>query len=216
MRLLVVNVVWLALTCLSIVGAAAAEMPLATGVGADDRSRLSMFFEVTFMKIDVAEIEAWLTPSTAEEAAAIIASTDDRDDARDGIADAVLRADTLLISMEYARDSDHGRLMKGVRNGFEAAMKSDLITEETMERMYEEMSPIFDVMLERGVLEGDRLVYRVDGDDLKVLYVDPEGTTLVEAAYSGPDWVTGMKGAFFGEKSRFRKKLARSLVDRAR
>lgn len=214
MRRLAANAAWLLLACVPMTVGRSAEMPLAMGVGDGVDARLAMHFEVTFMKIDVADIEAWLPPPTAARVAEVIATEENEGEARDLIAAEVLAADTLLISMEYARDSNHGRLMKGVRNGFQAARKSELVTEAWMEQMYGEMAPIFDPLVERGVLEGDRLVYRIDGDQLRVLYVDPAGTTLVESTFSGPEWTIGAKGAFFGEKSRFRKKLVQSVLDR--
>jgi len=146
----------------------------------------------------------------------ILASEENEKDARKAIEAAILDAESLLISMRYLRDSDHGRLLKGMRSGFEAAEKSDMIEEPVMERTYGEISAEFDGLQERGVLKGDVLVYRLDGDDLRVRYVDPDGMELVSADYNGSEWALGTKGAFFGRKSRFREKLVRSLFERER
>lgn len=193
--------------------ARAAEMPFADGVGEGAHARMNMFFEVTFMKIDVAEIDAWLAPETAAQIGEIVAVGKENDDARDRISDALLAADTMLLSMEYARDSGHDRLMKGVRRSMEAAMKSALITEEEMARMYDALASELATLADRGVLEGDRLVYRLDGEVLQVVYADPAGEQLVSATYEGPEWAKGVKGAFFGKESRFRTKLVKSLYE---
>ena len=64
----------------------------------------------------------------------------------------------------------------------------------------------------RGVLEGDRLVYRIRGDTLHSGYRSPSGEWLLRQTDVGPERRRAVLGSYLVEGSSFRERLLDSFV----
>lgn len=186
---------------------------LAEGLGRGDHSTLRMRFEVTLMKIDVADIEVLLTPSVSSGIGDIAVGEGSKGDRIDQIAERLLDADTLMVRMTYLRDGDYGRFEKGIKSSLEAALKSESIDQREHDAIWVALSGELAPLADRGVMKGEDLVYHVDSDEFLMAVLTTEGEELLQVSCRGSEWADWIKGAFFGEESRFRKKLIESLLD---
>jgi hypothetical protein len=203
-----------AMLCLTAAVAGATLEELTRGLGRVDHAAMRMRFEVTFMKIDVADIEVLLTPATAEGLSRIVATAGISKDEKIGrIAERVLTTDTLSVRMTYLRNGDFDRFEKGVRSSLDAALESGSISEEERDAVWANLSGEFGPLENRGVLKGEHLLYRVDGDRLLMVASTSDEDRLLRIERTGQEFARWIKGGYFGEESRFRKKLIESLLD---
>jgi hypothetical protein len=186
---------------------------LSRGVGEGRDSIMRTKFEVTFMKIDVADIEVRLTSRTAAGLAKHLEGEKPSDDVIAAIAEEVLEADTLMIRMNYLRDGDFDKLRRGFQRNLEDALKSDSIDEPEFETMWTELQQELSPLEGRGVKKGEDLVFRVEGTAMWIVILAVEGETLLSIARNGSEWARGVKGSFLGRESRFHKGLVRSLFE---
>jgi hypothetical protein len=203
-----------AMLCLATTAGGGTIEEFTLGLGGVDHAVLRMRFEVTFMKIDVADIEVLLTPATAEDVGRIVAADGISKDEKIGrIAEQVLAADTLSVRMTYHRDGDFGRFEKGIRSSLDAALESGSLSTEERDAVWASLSGEFGALENRGVMKGEHLSYRVDDDRLIMVASVPDGSELLRIERTGQEFARWIKGGHFGEKSRFRKKLIESLLD---
>ncbi|MBD3160691.1 MAG: hypothetical protein GF346_00985, partial [Candidatus Eisenbacteria bacterium] len=159
---------------LLIVSAAAstALAGLDDGVGLGPRSILRMRFEVTFFKIDVADIEARIPPALAARIAPRVEAGESKETVR-AISRELADADTLLIEMLYLRDADFDKFSKGILRQLEAARDSDRIDQAELDRMWADLEIQIEPLRDPGISEGTTLAYRVDGDRVRMRLTGP-------------------------------------------
>ena len=184
------------------------------GLGQSPNSVFSFLLEVSFMKIDVAVVECQVN----EETAAIVASITgegEMDDARkDLVGDTLLASETIALSMNLQRDTSSGRLLKAMSVNLEKAVKSELISNEEFDLVSKRLEVLLDLDEERGVLEGDRLMYRVEPGVVRILLLGVDGDLLLDSREPGLAWTKGIRGAFLGPESKLREKLVEAAWDR--
>jgi hypothetical protein len=190
------------------------EAELAQGLGTGAFAALQMRFEVTFMKIDVADVDVRLSSAAAREIERIAPVRDFSDDVADAIAAVLLETDTLLVRMKFRRDADFEKFLNGARNNLDAARRGGVISEEEFGEVYSGLASTMSSLDERGVKKGDTVCYRLDGSTLRIVYLDAGGAALVDESHGGSQWARGIKGSYFSKESRFRDKLIRSLASR--
>jgi len=182
-------------------------------LGASPEAKLSYLFEVTFMKIDVATVMARLDDETTQALAAIVSEGKRSDERTNRASDALLAADTIAFGMEFRRDGEFDRFLKGVLNNLEKAMEADIVTAEEHARIRDAFEALMLPHQERGAFQGDRLLFRVQADGVRVIYLGFDDQVLVDSFEAGGDWARGIKGVFAGEKSKLRKKLVERVWD---
>lgn len=183
-------------------------------------SHLSMLFEATMFRLDVAVVEAFLPAETADRLGGIVTSESvDGSSVPEGpasrIASVVMEADPVVFRLTFLRDLGWGRFLDRTRGNLHAAVESGEWTEEQFERIWPTVEEAFSPLEKRGVLEGDALYYVVSEERVHSLYYSPESELLVEFEQSGEDRAGGTRAAFFAPGSEFREKLFRSLWDPA-
>lgn len=184
--------------------------PWNTGLGQADGACLAFLFEVTFMKIDVAEMEAWLDAATAAE---VSAARRDGKDLEDRVADILLAADEIVFRMEFARGGGYGKFRKGMNQNLEAGRKHGLIDEEGERAIQAGLDRMLAPLEEREAVEGDAILYHVTPDSVRMAYFDPEGQVLFDDTFTDGAWPSGIKGLFLARDSGFREKWGKSLDD---
>ena len=183
-------------------------------LGNESSSRLRMKFEVTFMKIDVADLEARVAPQISARIEPLARSGQRNREVEDRIADLLMDPDApILLAMTYLRDADYGRFSKGLRTSMTQAAESGAITEaEAVELtgiLLDESAPL----AETGVSEGGVLAHYVDGDTVRIVYLTPNGAIQIDSSRSDATLGRALRASWFGERSRFREKLLRSLFE---
>ncbi len=183
------------------------------GLGQTPNAVHSFLFEVTFMNIDVAIVEFQLDAQTATLVSTITAEGDPNDSRMDRVGDILLAAETIAFSMDIQRDTSTGKLLKGMLLNLERAWESELISESEHELVSERLRAIFTQHDERGIQEGDKLMYRVQPDGVRVILLGVDGEILEDSLESGPAWTKGIKGVFVGPNSKLREKLVEAVWD---
>jgi hypothetical protein len=183
---------------------------LTAGLGTAEHGVLSMRFEVTFMKIDVADVEVFVTSADAARIEAAIgdgARTSEREAAVTAI---IADADPMAVSMRYLRDAGYDRFTKGIASGVDAAYQGEQLTDDERRSVHDQFLIAVAGLEERGVKEGDVLVYRVDEDQVSLRVVDAAGLHLADATYRGDMYPRAVRGMYVCCKSDFLEKLVRS------
>ncbi len=181
------------------------------GLGETSYGNPSFKFEVTFMKIDVADIEARLDPSTAADLEAIVKEGKSNSSRIEKAASVLLAAENSAYRFTFLRDGGTGRFLEGTRSNLDSARKDGIISNAEFLSIWKDYEGIMVPIKKRGSFKGDQLLYRIDKDSLRVIYIGKDGDVLVDSTQSGDSWARGFKGSFASRDSAFRENLIRSL-----
>lgn len=193
---------------------AAAPADLRGNLGSAPHAHLTMLFEVTFMSIDVATVDAYLTEADAARLEEWIQGDKLTKEAERGMQEVLLSADPVLVTMTFARDSGWGKFLNGIKGTLKTAAKCGFLSKEAAEQWGPLLEANFLSMEERGVMKNDAVYYLVEGNVVRTVYFDPQGEPLVDFSHENPDLAAGIRGGYFCEKSKFRKKLCKSLFEK--
>lgn len=206
-----IRVLFLGFLLIAAVGYAGILDEAMSGVGEGPYAVLRTRFEVTFMKIDVADVEVRVSQATSRDLRALVEGKQHSDAVSDRIAERILNADTLLNRMHYLRDGGFGKFKKGIQRGLESALKSGLLEKSEFESIWVDFERELSQLADRGVKKGEDLIYWMEGARVRVVALTADGDLLLDFSREGPQWERGFKGSYFARKSRFRKPLIRSL-----
>lgn len=181
------------------------------GLGETSYSNPSFKFEVTFMKIDVADIEARLDQSTAADLEAIVMEGNPDRARIERAASVLLAAEISAYRFTFLRDGGTGRFLEGTRSNLDSARKDGIISEPEFLSIWNDYRRIMGPIEKRGSFKGDQLLYRIEKGALRIIYIGKDGDVLVDSIQSGDAWARGFKGSFSSRNSAFREKLLRSL-----
>jgi len=177
------------------------------GLGQYPHSVFSFLYEVSFLKIDVAVIELRLDARTAQRTAEITQASEANDSTRGQVGEILLAAETIAFSMDLQRDASCDRLLKGMLANLKRAFKNGLISEADHTLVSTVLPALFAPHDARGVFAGERLMYRVQPDGVRVFFVANDGEVLVDSFEPGLGWVNGIKGIFLGQDSKLRQRV---------
>ena len=181
------------------------------GVGEGAFAKLAFKFEVTFMKIDVADIEARVAPATAAALSDLVQEGRLDKESRNEAANLLLAADTVAFRFVFLRDGGLDRFLDGTRQNLEAGRNAGLLSSWEYTTIWDGFQRTMVPLNERGALAGDQLLYRVEPGKVRIMYLGVDGDPLIDTFHAGDFWARGIKGSFFSSGSRFRDELIRSL-----
>jgi hypothetical protein len=179
------------------------------GVGEGPHARLRFFFEVTFMKIDIAWIEAYLDPGTALVARRVAGEGYSKGRAR-ALEMALLDGDPMLLRMELARGGGAGRFIGATRDNLQAAVECGSMGQATFDELWPYLEELLSPVDQRGMEMGDAILYRIDGSSVRIVYLGPAGEIIVDGSYEGAEAARGFVGSFICRESAFGEDLIRS------
>jgi hypothetical protein len=182
-------------------------------VGEGSHSLLRFFFEVTFIKIDIAWVEAYLDPVSASAVERVVATGGYTKDRARALEIALLDGDPMLLRMELARGGGAGRFIGATRDNLEAAVQCGTMEQTAFDELWPYVEALLAPIDERGMEKGDAIHYRIDGPLVRIVYLDPGGKILVDGTYEGLDAARGFVGSFLCRKAAFSEKLIRSAWD---
>jgi len=186
------------------------------GVGEGPHSRLRFFFEVTFMKIDIAWIEVYLDPGTAADVERAVSNRRYSKQRARALEMALLDGDPMLLRMELAREGGAGRFIGATRNNLEAAVECGAMTQTTFDELWPFLEALLAPVDERGMEQGDAIHYRIGGPDVRILYLGGGSEVIVDETYTSLDAARGFIGSFICREAAFSEKLIRSAWDVSR
>jgi hypothetical protein len=129
------------------------------------------------------------------------------------LAKVAIDADDALVEVGYLRDISFKRWMEGVIENLDRAEAAKLITKEIRQRAQERVPVAFAAIKERGYEHGDRLLYRVRADSVRMVVVSEKGKIYVDTTDVGKDAPRIVMASYFAPMSDFREPLLRSLFD---
>ena len=189
---------------------APADLPLdqlATG----PYSRMHMLLEKTIFNVDVLTVDLQFGAETQQRLRMLAADQRYSEQLAGRIAEAVLEAPQAYVTLEFERDVAFNRWLDGVRQSLETAWRAGMIAERNYRNVSESLPRWFDVILQRGFHEGDRLLYRVHPNRMRTLLVSNDGRTLVDQVDHGDDPRRALLAGYLAPGTDFREPLIRSL-----
>jgi hypothetical protein len=109
--------------------------------------------------------------------------------------------------IEFERSVRLGQFLDGVEGNMRRAVQAGVLAPADARSILDSLPQWFRVLADRGIHEGDRLLYRITGDTLRTRYVTCGGETLVDQIDVGPERRLSVFGSYFAPKSEFRKGL---------
>ena len=198
-------------SCIEVPHAPAADTvaDLYENVGDGAHARLRFFFEVTFMKIDIAWIEAYLDSGTAAVVEQVTGLEYSKGRAR-ALEMALLAGDPMLLRMELARGGGAGRFIGATRDNLQAAVECGSMGQTTFDELWPYFEELLSPVDQRGMEEGDAILYRIEGSRVRIVYLGPAGEIIVDGNYEGAEAARGFVGSFLCRETAFSEKLIRS------
>lgn len=129
----------------------------------------------------------------------------------DSIADAAIRSRDALVSLEFLRDIDLDRFLSEARKATEKVWRRGFIDEAEYTRVDRNLPIWYASLAERGILRGDRMYYRIQGDRLHTVFQSPDGRIHVDQIDEGTEPRMAVLGGYFVRGSDFREGLLESL-----
>jgi hypothetical protein len=204
-------------TIACILVAAAAAAPLAAQsddirLGASPFGHMHMLFERTIFNVDVLTLDVCFDSATAETVA-VHARGGRTDAGDDAIAAAAIDAPDALGRIRFLRGVSKGQFLDGIRDEQEKAVRAGLLADSTFRMIGDSLPVWFDFLDDRGIHDGDRIVYVFRDDSLRTVYHGEDGTVLLDRTDVGKQRRTSVLATWFAPRSDFRRPLLESLED---
>ncbi len=167
--------------------------------------------EKTIFQVDVMTLEVRLGEETARRIEEIAAGRSYSSALEDSIAAAAVGATDAFARSRFLRDVSLGQFLDGVRGNMRRALRAGIITQADYDLVSAGLARWFAFLEERGILDGDQIVYRIRGDSLRTQYRAVTGAVLLDQVDVGPERRLTLLGSYFAPKSDFRRNLIRSL-----
>lgn len=184
---------------------------LATG----PTSEATTLLEKTLFRIDVARLRIRFGPETAGDMANLLArgaAGGNRAVLEDALAHRALRAIDAWAILRFERGIGFERFVDGIRDGVEVARRAGYVDPSFARSLSDSLPGWYARLRQRGVKEGDVMMYRIRGDTLRTVFRTVEGDLAVDQTDVGTQPRLAVLGGFFGPGSDFRAGLLASLL----
>jgi len=173
---------------------------------------MAMKLEKTIFKVDVLMLSVRVDPETAAGLDSVVAAESDYDrNVAPTIAERAIRASEAVASIEFLRNVSLEQFLDAVDEDMRKAVAAGWLEPGGYEVVSDGLPVWFDFLRARGIRDGDRISYHVEGDSLRTVYSDPSGQVLLDQTDVGRQHVLALLGAYFAPGSSFREGLIRSL-----
>ena len=183
---------------------------LASGPYSQMSTRYRKFF---FMfGLEVLDIKIRFGMEAADLMRAAARSDGSRTRLIDRLADIALDADDALLEIHFLRRVDLGLFLRELKRNSREVYECGLIGLELYQEIAGSLPSWYSFLNGRGVRERDRMLYRIEGESFRVVYLGNDHRVLFDRRYSGPQRRLSILGAYFRRESEFRDPLVRSLL----
>ena len=177
-------------------------------------ARMSMLWEKTIFKVDVLTVEVRFDSATAHALEAVARGRSYARPLADSIAAIATEARDALVRIEFQRNVSLRQFLDGVRDNLRKVRDAGLIGPADYDTITAGLPRWFAFLAERGIRDGDRILYRIRGDTLRTIYLDRDGAIALDQTDVGPERRLAVLGSYFVRGSDFREGLVRSLFKR--
>ena len=173
--------------------------------------QMQTLLEKTIFNVDVLWLTLQLGGATGERLRAITAERSLDDQIADSVASIAVDAECAVAQIDFVRDISRDRFLDGLRDSARKAWEASLLDEETYRFIEDASSEWYPFLRERGVLDGDRMTYRIRGDTLDIEYRTPDGEVLMDDTDVGAGRSRSVLAGYFAPGSDFRDGLMEAL-----
>ncbi len=178
-----------------------------------DSVRMSTLLEKTVFQVDVLVLEVCFGSAAAERLDSLAADRRYSESLADSVATAALGAEHVRARIEFLRGVDLGQFLDGIRENLDRAREAGILTDEEYASIAESLPRWYAFLEDRGIREGDLMLYRIRGDTLRTAYRSAGGERLLDQTDVGPERRLSVLGGYFAPDSDFREGLIRSLLE---
>ncbi|MFB6240958.1 MAG: hypothetical protein ABEJ46_05290 [Gemmatimonadota bacterium] len=175
-------------------------------------AEMCMLLEKTLFQVNVLTVRIRFGPETAARLRALAQSSEPSGALRDSIVSTALRARDALVRAGFLRGVGLDRFIEETRKNLRRARDAGIITGVAFRRISESLPEWYDFLEERGIREGDEIVYRIRGDTLRSLYRLRDGSLPLDLTETGRQRRLAVLGSYLAPGSEFRRPLIRSLL----
>ena len=177
-------------------------------------SAMHMLLEKTVFNVDVLHVDVRVGKQVHRRLIEVIGSNKRYcEELGNALAKVALEADDALVEVSYLRDISFEQWMEGVIENLHHAESAKLITNAVRQRVQARVPVAFAAIKERGYERGDRLLYRVRADSVRMVVVSARGKIYVDTTDVDKDAPHVVMASYFAPKTDFRESLLRSLFD---
>lgn len=174
---------------------------------------LEMLLEKTIFNVDAARVRVEFGEESSEKLRELKRKHDSAEELERPLAQVASSAKNATIQMTFLRDVGFERFVSEIKDGVECAFESEMTSEEELNRVMEGVEKWFSSVKERGIREGDQLIYHAHPRKIRTVLKSKDGKTLVEQVDEGKAARVTLLASYFAPCSDFREGLAESLLD---
>ncbi|NIR45706.1 MAG: hypothetical protein GWN99_15000 [Gemmatimonadetes bacterium] len=189
-------------------GAVSNDGPLAR-----DSVHMRMLLEKTIFAVDVLTLDVWLGGDASGRIETLLDEHERSSWLEDTIATIARDARHARVELQFVRDVSLGQFVDGIREDLKKVYEADLIPQAKYEEISSNLPVWFSFLDERGIKDGDRILYGIEGDTLRTRYMSVSGRELLDQTDVGPAHRLAVMGSYFVRDSSFREKLLKSLFE---
>jgi len=176
-------------------------------------SEASALLEKTLLRIDVARLRIRFDTETALGLGSLLEGHPRSDPLADAAVGLVLQTRDAWASLSFQRNVSFDRFVDGILDGVHAARDAGLLDPAFAQSLSDSLPLWYSPLRERGVKDGDTMVYRIRGDSLHTVFRTIDGQNLVDQIDVGPQPRLSVLGGFLAPGSDFRNGLLNSIFD---
>lgn len=167
---------------------------------------------ILFIRVDVLALDIQLGGESGEAIRKLAEAGSITRAAADSIAVLAVGSQHALVGITFRRDIGLDRFLSEARKTTKHVWEHGLISKEEYTRVSRNLPLWYKSLEERGILNGDRMFYRIQGDRLHTVFQGKEGRLFVDQVDEGPEPRRAVLGGYFYEGSDFREDLIKSLA----
>ncbi|UCC71232.1 MAG: hypothetical protein JSV86_12660 [Gemmatimonadota bacterium] len=182
-----------------------------TSLGVGPYARMHTLLEKTIFKVDVLTVDVWLGEGDTRRLEEVAAGSGYSSQVADSIAWIAIHSRDAYVRIEFVRDVSLDRFLGGVEGNLRLVPRAGIISEADYREISNNLPRWFAFLGERGISKGDRILYRIRGDELRTRYVTVDGEILLDQTDLGASARLSVLGSYFLDGSEFRGGLIGSL-----
>jgi len=185
-----------------------------TSLSAGRYAEVDALLEKTIFRVDVARLRLRFGTETARGLEALMDGAPPSDALADSVAVLAVRTQDAWAGLTFQRDVGFDPFLSGIRDGVKVARDAGLIAPAFARTLSDSLPVWYASVRERGVRDGDVMMYRIRGDTLRTVFRTVDGEILVDQVDVGSQPRLSVMGGFFAPGSDFRRSLMSSLLNR--
>jgi len=186
------------------------EVPFQLSTLGMDHPAMATLLEKTIFKVDVAWLEIWFTPEVDRQIREWAASRAESD--RDSIAAVATRATDALARLHFQRNVSLSQFLDGLQSSARRAHDAGVISDAAFDDIVRSSPDWYAFLRERGIHDGDEMLYRIRGDTLRTVFRSVDGEILLDQRDVGPERRLSVLGGYLAPGSDFRRGLIESAI----